>query len=140
MVIGVIDAQGAGIGKTVIAKLKKEIYGDVRIIALGTNKLATLNMIKSGADVGITGERAIVKFCKNHRVDYIIGPIGIVYSGGIKGEITAAISEAVFHTVCEKYLIPLQKHGIYIPGTRNLKIKDAIEEIVYDIKDKCKRM
>ncbi|WZL72970.1 DUF3842 family protein [Clostridiaceae bacterium 35-E11] len=138
MIIGVIDAQGAGIGKTVIAKLRKEIYSDIHIIALGTNEFATANMIKAGADVGITGEKKIIEFCKYHRMDCIIGPIGIIYSGGIQGEITTVISEAVFHTTCAKYLIPLKKHGIYIPGTRNLKIKDAIEEIVYDIRKKCK--
>ena len=30
----------------------------------------------------------------------------------------------------------LQKHGIYIPGTRNLQIKEFIEEIIKDIKNR----
>ena len=46
------------------------------------------------------------------------------------------ISSSIFKMDCTKYIIPLQKHGIYIPGTRNLQIKDIIEEIVLDIKHK----
>lgn len=134
MKIAVIDAQGAGIGKTIIKTIRKEIGAHVNIIALGTNKNATTNMISAGANYGITGEKAICLFCKSEPVDCIIGPIGIICAGGIKGEITSSISESVFSMDCRKYIIPLQKHGIYIPGTRNLKIKDIIEEIVSHIK------
>ena len=44
------------------------------------------------------------------------------------------ISSAIFNMDCTKYIFPLQKHGIYIPGTRALQIKDIIGEIVLDIK------
>jgi len=133
MKIAVIDAQGAGLGQTIIKKLRKEINQDVYIIALGTNTLATSNMVRAGANVGISGERAICSFCKTNKIDSIIGPIGIICSGGINGEITPMISKYVFNMDCIKYLLPLQKHGIYIPGTRDLQIKDIIEEIVLDI-------
>lgn len=91
-------------------------------------------MIKAGADKGITGEKEICYFCHTNNVDCIIGPIGIICSGGIKGEITAEVSQAVFQLDCRKYIIPMQKHGIYIPGTTQLKIKDIMDEIVLDIK------
>ena len=91
-------------------------------------------MIKAGADFGISGEIAIIKFCSENQVDSIIGLIGVICSGGINGEITPMISSSLFNIDCTKYIIPLQKHGMYIPGTRNLKIKDIIEEIVLDIK------
>ena len=133
MKIAVIDAQGAGLGQTIIKKLKKELNQEVYIIALGTNTAATSNMVKAGADAGISGERAICSFCKTNKVDSIIGPIGILCSGGINGEITPMISKHIFDMDCTKYILPLQKHGIYIPGTRELQIKDIIEEIVLDI-------
>lgn len=135
MKIAVIDAQGAGLGQTVIKKIRKEIEHNIYIIALGTNTLATSNMLKSGANVGISGEREICSFCKANKVDSIIGPIGVICNGGINGEITHMISTSIFNMNCTKYIIPLQKHGIYIPGTRNLQIKDIIEEIVFDIKN-----
>ncbi|MFL0194220.1 DUF3842 family protein [Clostridium sp. WILCCON 0269] len=135
MRIAVIDAQGAGLGQTIIKKIRKELSNKVYIIALGTNTFATSNMTKAGADTGISGERAICSFFKTNKIDSIIGPIGIICSGGINGEITPMISKSIFTINCTKYILPLQKHGIYIPGTRNLQIKDIIEEIVLDIKN-----
>ncbi|MBK1811092.1 DUF3842 family protein [Clostridium sp. YIM B02505] len=135
MKIAVIDAQGAGLGQTIIKKIRKEIEKDIYIIALGTNTFATSNMVKAGANVGISGERAISSFCRTNKIDGIIGPIGVMCSGSINGEITPLISKSIFNMECTKYILPLQKHGIYIPGTRNLQIKDIIEEIVFDIKN-----
>lgn len=132
--MAVIDAQGAGLGQSVVKKLRKDIGKDIHIVALGTNPAATSNMVRSGANDGITGEDSICLFCRSNPVDSIIGPIGIVCSGGINGEITSKISEAIFQMECTKYILPLKKHGIYIPGTRNLEIKEIIEEIVLDIK------
>jgi len=134
MKIAVIDAQGAGLGQTIIKKIRKEIDLDVYIIALGTNTFATSNMVRCGANVGISGEKAICSFCRTNKIDSIIGPIGIICNGGINGEVTPLISYSIFNMDCTKYILPLQKHGIYIPGTRNLQIKDIIEEIVLNIK------
>lgn len=134
MKIAVLDAQGAGLGVTVIKKIRKGTGKCIHIIALGTNTIATSNMVKAGANVGITGESSICLFCRNNTVDSIIGPIGIICSGGIEGEITSKMSQAIFSMGCTKYIIPLKKHGIYIPGTRNLEIKEIIDEIVEDIK------
>jgi hypothetical protein len=133
MKIAVIDAQGAGLGQTIIKKLKRETDPKNYIIALGTNSVATSNMVRAGADVGLSGETAIYSFCTTKKIDCIIGPIGIVCAGGINGEITPKISDAIFHMDCIKYILPLQKHGIYIPGTRNLEIKHMIEEIIQAI-------
>lgn len=135
MKIAVIDAQGAGIGQTIIKKICKEINANMHIIALGTNSSATSNMVKAGANVGISGEKDICLFCETNKIDCIIGPIGVLCSGAMNGEITARISQSIFNMDCIKYILPLQKHGIYIPGTRNLQIKDIIEEIVLDIKN-----
>ncbi len=137
MKIAVIDGQGAGIGKAVIKKLRKEFNSKIYITALGTNPLAASNMLKAGADYSITGEDSICSFCESDHIDSIIGPIGIICSGALNGEITTRISTAIFDIDCVKYIIPLQKHGIYIPGTRDLQIKDIIEEIVTEIKIRC---
>lgn len=134
MKIAVVDAQGAGLGQNIIKRIRREISSDIYIIALGTNSFATSKMVQAGANVGISGERAISSFCKTTKIDSLIGPIGIICSGGINGEITPMISNSIFNMNCTKYILPLQKHGIYIPGTRNLQIKDIIEEIVFDIK------
>ena len=59
MEILVIDAQGGGIGRQVIAALKKK-YPTQKILAVGTNSLAASAMLKAGADNAATGENAVV--------------------------------------------------------------------------------
>ena len=134
MKIAVIDGQGAGLGQTVIKKIRKEIGMNIFITALGTNDTAASNMVKAGANECISGIDNIILFCSKQNIDCIIGPIGIMCSGGINGEISSLVSGNIFMMDCIKYIIPLQKHGIYIPGTRNLEIKEIIQEIVMDIK------
>jgi FlaA1/EpsC-like NDP-sugar epimerase len=46
MKIVVIDGQGGSIGKTIIEQLKKNSFSDP-IIAIGTNSIATLAMLKA---------------------------------------------------------------------------------------------
>ncbi|SEG16505.1 protein of unknown function [Caloramator fervidus] len=131
--IAVIDGQGAGIGRTFIKECKKVLKNKVYIFALGTNEVAANNMIKNGADEKYVGEKDIVRFLLEHKLDAIVGPIGILIDGGINGEITRELSNAIFKLDCVKYIIPLQKHGIYIPGTKDLAIKDIIKEIIKNL-------
>ena len=49
MKIAVIDGQGGGIGKHIMEKLRTKLPADTELIALGTNSLATAQMIKAGA-------------------------------------------------------------------------------------------
>ncbi len=65
--ICVIDGQGGGIGSAVIKKLK-DLFGEtVEIIALGTNAIATAQMLKARANRGASGENAIVQTSKKVR-------------------------------------------------------------------------
>lgn len=75
MKILVIDAQGGGIGKQVVAAVKKQLP-ELTITAVGTNSIATAAMLKAGADHAATGENAVVVGCKKANV--IIGPIIMV--------------------------------------------------------------
>jgi len=62
--ICVIDGQGGGIGSTVIKKINNTYGESVEIIALGTNAIATAQMLKSRANRGASGENAIVQTVK----------------------------------------------------------------------------
>lgn len=83
--------------------------------------------------MGYCGEDEIVYFLSNFVPDAIVGPIGILTCGGINGEITAKIAQMVFSLECKKYIIPLNLHGIFIPGTINLSIKEIFNYIIEDI-------
>ena len=133
MKIAIIDAQGAGIGKTVISSIRRRSKDHTTLIALGTNSTAADNMKNAGAHVAVSGSDDICTWLRENPVDAIIGPIGILANGGILGEISPEISNLVFTLECRKYIIPLKTHGLYIPGTKALSIKEMVEEIVNDL-------
>ena len=82
--ICVIDGQGGGIGSVIIKRLK-EVYGEsVEIIALGTNAIATAQMLKAKANRGASGENAIVQTVP--KADVIIGAMGIILANAMMGE------------------------------------------------------
>jgi len=60
LVVCVIDGQGGGIGSLIIRRLKDEYGEDVEVLALGTNAIATAQMMKANANRGATGENAIL--------------------------------------------------------------------------------
>lgn len=133
-IIAVVDAQGAGIGQAIIKKIKKECNCEkLRIIALGTNDAAASNMVKAGAEKSIVGSNNICDFLKKGDIWAVIGPIGVICNGGINGEVTADIAREVFKLNSLKYILPLKVHGLYIPGTVDMDIKDMINEIIKNI-------
>lgn len=48
MKVAVVDGQGGGIGSTIIRKIKDHFGESVEVIALGTNAIATAQMLKPG--------------------------------------------------------------------------------------------
>lgn len=114
IMISVIDGQGGGIGKSIIGKLRKQIEKNtgITICALGTNSTATNNMIKAGADIGASGENAIVQTVQ--KSDIILGPIAIIAANSMLGELTPTIAAAVSSSSAMKILIPLNRCNLMI--------------------------
>ncbi len=125
--IAIIDAQGGGLGRVIIEKIKDKMP-DANVLALGTNAIATNTMKKAGADQIATGENAII--FNIQRVDFIVGGIGIIAANGMMGEITPKIAEAVSSSTAVKVLIPIGKCNIYISGTDNNSIPELIDKAV----------
>lgn len=128
MKIAVIDGQGGGIGRALIEKIKSIGKGDFKIIALGTNTLATGNMLKAGASDGATGENAIV--FNSSRVDIIMGPIGIITANSMLGELTPKMAQAISESSAKKILIPFNKCNIYITGVTDESLQNHLESAV----------
>ena len=91
----VIDGQGGGLGRQVVAAVKGK-YKDIEVVAIGTNATATQAMLKAGADVAATGENPLIVNVRN--ADVIIGPVGIVIADSLFGEITPKMAKAVART------------------------------------------
>ena len=89
MKILVIDGQGGGLGRQLVAALSAQCP-QAQLTAVGTNSLATSAMRKAGAVRTATGENAVVVNCRH--ADVIVGPIGIVIADALLGEITPAMA------------------------------------------------
>ncbi len=126
--ICIIDGQGGGIGATIIKRIKENFGESVDIIALGTNAIATSQMLKAKANRGASGENAIVQTVK--QADYIIGPIGIIMANAMMGEVTPRIAEAVSSSPARKYFLPLSQENAEIIGTAAIPLPHLIDELM----------
>lgn len=122
----IMDGQGGGLGKQLVAALKDE--PDLSITAVGTNSAATNAMLKAGAHEGATGENAAI--VATRRADVIMGPVGIAIADSLLGEITPAVATAVGQSLAKKILIPMNMCDIMIPGLKNVPIKNLINDAV----------
>jgi hypothetical protein len=128
MQICVIDGQGGGIGSSIIKKLKQAFEESVEVVALGTNAIATAQMLKARANRGASGENAIVRTVQ--RADIVVGPVGIVLAHAMMGEVTPRIAEAVAACPARKYLIPLSQENIELVGFSATPLPPLIDELI----------
>jgi len=128
MDICVIDGQGGGIGSVIIKKLKEAFQESVQIIALGTNAIATAQMLKARANRGASGENAIVRTVG--QADIIVGPVGIVLAHAMMGEVTPPMAEAVAASQARKFLIPISQENVEIVGLTPTPLPPLIETLI----------
>ena len=126
----IMDGQGGGLGKQLVAALKDE--PDIFITAVGTNSAATNAMLKAGANEGATGENAAIVACR--KADVIMGPVGIAIADSLLGEITPSVAKAVGQSSAKKILIPMNMCDIMIPGLKNIPIKNLINDAIEQLK------
>ena len=127
MHILVIDAQGGGIGRQLVAGLRQAVPG-AEITAVGTNSIATAAMRKAGADHAATGENAVIVACR--KTDVIVGPIGIVIADALYGEITPAMAAAVGQSPAKRVLIPFNHCDNLLVGVANPSVSALLLEAV----------
>ncbi|MBI9074596.1 MAG: DUF3842 family protein [Desulfatibacillum sp.] len=128
MNICVIDGQGGGIGAAIIKKLKETLEESVTILALGTNAIATAQMLKAKANRGASGENAIVQTVRN--ADLILGPISIVLAHSMMGEVTPKMAEAVAASPARKLLLPLSQENVEVVGVQKLPLPRLVDALV----------
>lgn len=126
--ICVIDGQGGGIGSTVIKKLKDRFGESIEVIALGTNAIATAQMLKARANRGASGVNAIVQTVRH--ADIIIGTVGIIMPHAMMGELTPEMAEAISLSSAQKILIPLSQENIRIVGLASTPLPQLVDELI----------
>lgn len=120
----ILDGQGGGMGAQLVKLLAGRLPRDCRLLAVGTNVLATSAMLKAGAARGATGEHAIVYNAQ--RAHLILGPMGILLANGILGEVSPAMAAAVSGSDGVKILIPSSTCGVHVAGTEGLKLDEYL--------------
>jgi hypothetical protein len=130
MKVLIVDGQGGGVGRSLVEAISKKC-SNVEIVAVGTNSVATTNMLKGTGVNAATGENAVIFNCRN--ADYILGPIGIIMANAMFGEITPKMAEAISSSNAKIILIPMNRCHATIVGIEEKKISDYIDEAVTKI-------
>ena len=140
----IIDGQGGGLGRMLVESLRQS--GGYHITAVGTNSIATSNMLRAEPDEAATGENA-VRVC-SRGADVICGPIGIVIADAMNGEVTPAIALAVGRADAARVLIPMNRltrnrltsHrqcANRVAGIRDIPMAELVRDAVRQIAALC---
>jgi len=128
--ICVIDGQGGGIGSTIIKTVKAHFGESVEILALGTNAIATAQMLKARANRGASGEHAIVRTVAE--ADVVIGTLGILLAHAMMGEVTPTIAAAVAGCTAAKLILPISQENVDVIGVSDEPLPHLVEKLVVD--------
>ena len=132
MTIAVIDGQGGRMGALLVEAMRRAGLGTThRVLAIGTNALATSAMLKAGADQGATGANPVI--VASRTADLIVGPIGILMADALLGEITPEMAVAVGRSSATKLLLPVNQCSSIVAGTQQLTLAQLIDSAVAQI-------
>lgn len=130
MTILVIDGRGGNIGRQLV-KMIGERFPGCTLLAVGTNSMATENMLKGGAKNAATGENAVLVACR--RADVIVGSIGIAIPDSLMGEVTPAMALAVGRSRARRILIPMDKCETLVAGVSDIPLTTLLEDALKKI-------
>jgi len=130
MRILIIDGQGGKMGKQLVETIRTK-FPQVEVTAIGTNSIATSNMLKGGAEKAATGENAVIVACR--KADIIAGPIGIVIADAMYGEVTPAMAVAVAQSEAVRVLIPYNKCDNVVAGVANVPMSALLDDAILKI-------
>jgi hypothetical protein len=128
MVVAVADGQGGGIGSAIIRVLRERLGLAIEVWALGTNAVATTQMMHAGANKGVTGEKAIIK--KVGQAQVVLGTISIILANSFMGEMTAAMTAAVARSPALKILLPVTQEDVEVIGVIKQPLPHHVEAMV----------
>ena len=128
MKVCVIDGMDGGIGNALIKKIKVVFQEQVEIIALGTNAIATAQMMKAGANRGASGENAVLVMAR--KVDVIIGSVSILLADSMMGEMTAGMAAAVARSPAVKLILPLTQEAVEVIGVSPEPLPHLVDHLV----------
>ena len=135
MKLVIIDGQSGRMGALIAERVKAaKLPG--KVLAVGTNAIATATMMKAGANQGATGENPVMVACRT--ADVIVGPIGILSADALSGEITPAMAVAIGQSAAKKLLLPVNRNcGHTMVGIQDLTLSQLVDEVVEQLRLLC---
>ena len=128
----IIDGQGGNMGRQLVEQLLLQSNITLEVTVVGTNAIATANMLKASTRVqGATGENAVVVAAR--KADVIVGPVGIVMADALLGEITPSMANAVAQSNAYKVLLPVNKCNHFIVGVRDDSMSQLVQQAVQEV-------
>ena len=127
MNILVIDGQGGRLGSQLVKAILQQMK-EAKIMAVGTNAIATAAMLKAGAHQASTGENPVVVACR--KADVIIGPIGIVIADAMFGEVTPKMAVTVAQADAVRILLPVNRCDNLVAGVPDLSMSTLIDDVM----------
>ena len=127
MKVLVIDGQSGRMGQLFVERARAAQL-PCRLLAVGTNAIASSAMLKAGADAAASGENAVVVNCRT--ADVIVGPIGILAADALMGEVTPAMAVAVGQSSAKKLLLPVNHCNNLVVGVQSLTLSQLMDEAV----------
>ena len=126
MRIVVLDGQGGGIGRALIAALLPVLPQGAELLCVGTNAMATAAMLKAGAHRGATGENS-VRWAAEH-ADVLVAPIALVLKDAMMGEVTGEMAACVGASRAKKILVPTQRCNAYVAGVGEMSMQELVDD------------
>lgn len=130
----IIDGQGGRIGRSLAEKLLSKNC-PCRLLAVGTNSMATAAMLKAGIQDAATGENPVC-VCADE-ADIITGPLGILAANSLMGEITPRMAAAVSESKAVKILVPVTRCRVRVAGVSELPVTAYIDQATETIYNLC---
>ena len=126
MTIVVLDGQGGGIGRALVAAIAPLLPEGAELMCVGTNAMATAAMIKAGAQRGATGENA-VRWAAEH-ADVLVAPIALVLKDSMMGEVTGDMAACVGASRAVRILVPTERCGTHVAGAGAMSMQQLIAD------------
>ena len=123
----IIDGQGGGLGRQLVAAVKEQ-YPEIEVLAVGTNSAATNAMLRAGADRAATGENSVI--VASGQADVIMGPLGMVIADSMLGEITPRMALAVGQSRAKRILVPVSQCDNIVAGTQDISMAQNVQNAV----------
>lgn len=126
MTVCILDGRGGGMGAAMAERLRGLPDG-CSLLCLGTNPFAAQRMAEASGGVAVYEPGEVLAALAD--ADILLGTAGILNAGALKGELSAEVAAAVARSSAKKYILPMNRCGLYVAGVADRPAAELIAEL-----------